>query len=163
MVPVNTLVRSAEDRTRNDLPTDRPQATAGHRTQQATGHSRPQATAGHSSPQATSGHSTHQTTRPTTWGSSYKRSFQYIQVRFSWYLDFFNNKCSSCTQSFWRNSFAKHVSSKTSEWTWDIVTRVRASHELGVFWMVLVMHSFYGQTKTNTGRVSRLMSSGFSW
>ena len=42
-------------------------------------------------------------------------------------------------------------------------TRVRASHELGGFWRVLVTHYFYGESKTNTGRVSRPMSNGFSW
>ena len=40
---------------------------------------------------------------------------------------------------------------------------LRTSHELRVFWRVLVTHSFYGQTKANTGGVSRSMSSGFSW
>ena len=34
-------------------------------------------------------------------------------------------------------------------------TRVRTSHELRGFWRVQVRHSFYGQTITNTGRVSR--------
>ena len=42
-------------------------------------------------------------------------------------------------------------------------TRIRASHELGGFWFFLVTQFFYGQTKTNTGTVSRPMSSGFSW
>ena len=34
-------------------------------------------------------------------------------------------------------------------------TRVRASHELGGFWRVLVTHYFYRESKTNTGKVSR--------
>ena len=47
---------------------------------------------------------------------------------------------------------------------WNLlVTRVRASHELGGFWTLLVMHYFYGESKTNTGRVSTPMSSGLSW
>ena len=42
-------------------------------------------------------------------------------------------------------------------------TRVRASHELGGFRRALVTHYFYRQTKTNTGKLSGPVPSGFSW
>ena len=38
-------------------------------------------------------------------------------------------------------------------------TSVRASNKLGGIWRVMVTHSFYGETKTNRGKVSRPMSS----
>ena len=42
-----------------------------------------------------------------------------------------------------------------------LLTHVRVSHELGGFCRVFVTHYFYGKPKTNTGKVSRPMSSGF--
>ena len=42
-------------------------------------------------------------------------------------------------------------------------TCFRTSHELGGFKRIFVRHYFYGESKMNTGKVSRLVSSGFSW
>ena len=44
-----------------------------------------------------------------------------------------------------------------------LVTRVRASPELRGFWIVLVMHSLTWEMETRLGKVSRPMSSVFSW
>ena len=43
------------------------------------------------------------------------------------------------------------------------ITRVIASHEFGVFWRVLETHYLTAEIETRMRKVSRPVSSGFSW
>ena len=58
---------------------------------------------------------------------------------------------------------AKDKISQDQKTARTVSTRVRATPELRDLWMVLVTHSLTWEMETRLGKVSRPMSSAFSW